>query len=234
MAKEIRIEQLEASDKPEMLGVVAEAFRDKPQPIPNTRSKVTRILISGIQRLLDKTTGTSLDPSRFLWSPDVLSYGIRQDGKLVCVAILSDSCNRPEKLSILSRMALGAIGFLISLVFRLGQILRWRTAIELERLGKEMPGYYKGRYLELDAFGTLPAYQKQGFGSEMLRFIYKRAESEGYEGIRLVTSRDIPAFHLYIKEGFAVKMEWNITGANAILMQLTFLENPSPTAHNSG
>ncbi|MCL0103505.1 GNAT family N-acetyltransferase [Dehalococcoidia bacterium] len=233
MAKEIRIEQLEASDKTDVLEVLTQAFKDIPSPRLETKPKIMRILMSTIQRLFGEKIGMRAKLYLFGGFANSPSYGIRKDGKLVCAAILADYTARP-KLPILSRIVLWPIGFLIFLVFRVGRIFRWRTAIELERLSKEMPGYYKGRYLELVIFGTLPAYQKQGFGREMLRFICKRAESEGYEGIRLVTTRDTPAFHLYIKEGFTVEKDLNIASENVVLMQLAFFENPSPTAYNSG
>jgi len=64
-------------------------------------------------------------------------------------------------------------------------------------------------------------YQKQGFGREMLRFIYGKAESEGYEGIRLTAIQDTPSFHLYIKEGFTVEKDLDFVSGNVVLMRLT-------------
>jgi ribosomal protein S18 acetylase RimI-like enzyme len=105
--------------------------------------------------------------------------------------------------------------------------------MEVERFGREMSEYYKGRYLELVTFGTLPAYQKQGFGREMLRFIRREAESKGYERIQLFTHRDTPAFDLYLKEGFTVEKDFEIESESAVLMRLAFFTNPMPTTDNS-
>lgn len=201
--------------------MLTQAFKDIPSPRLETKPKIMRILMSTIQRLFGGSIKIGMRAKLYLFGgfANFPSYGIRKDGKLVCAAILADSTAKP-KLPILSRIVLWPIGFLISLVFRVGRIFRWRMAIELERLGREMAGHDKGRHLELRIFGTLPAYQRQGFGREMLRFICQRAESEGYEGIRLVTSRDTPAFHLYIKEGFTVERDLNIASENVVLMQL--------------
>jgi hypothetical protein len=36
----------------------------------------------------------------------------------------------------------------------------------------------------------------------MLHFLYDEAKKEEYKGVILITVRDTPAFHLYLKEGF--------------------------------
>jgi GNAT superfamily N-acetyltransferase len=128
---------------------------------------------------------------------------------------------------------MGLIGLISLVVFWVGRMLRWRTAIEVERLGKEMSEYYKGHYLDFMLFGTLPAHQKQGFGREMLRFIRREAESKGYEGIQLFTYRDIPAFRLYLKEGFSAEKDFKIASESTVLMRLAFVTNPSPTTDTS-
>ena len=87
--------------------------------------------------------------------------------------------------------------------------------------------YWKDQYMNLTSFGTLPAYQKQGLGREMLRFICRVAESKGFAGIQLLaTGRDSPAFHLYIKEGFIAENDLNIASEVVVPMQLTFLKEP--------
>jgi len=41
----------------------------------------------------------------------------------------------------------------------------------------------------------------------MLRFIYDKAVREGYSGINLCVSRSMPAFDLYLREGFECQNE---------------------------
>lgn len=224
MEEEIRVEQLSSSDRTEVLEVIAQAFQEIPKPTMYTAPRIVTILMSAIQRLFGENTWMRIKGYLFMGVTNLPSYGIRKDGKLVCVAILSNSAAKP-KISILATIVLWPIGFLIALVLRMGRILRWRTALELEKVSKETTVYGKGHYLELVIFGTLPAYQKQGLGREMLCFIYKKAESEGYVGISLTATKDTPAFHLYIKEGFAIDKSLNIASECVVLMQLTFSKN---------
>lgn len=229
----MEIEQLSPSEKEEALKVLIQAFSGIRSSTLATRPGIIRTLVNTLQRILGQNMGIRTKLTLLGGFANFLTYGIRKDGKLVCVAVLSDP-KKSQRLPILSTIFLWPIGFLISVVFRVGRMLGWRTAIEVERLGKEMPEYSKGRYLELLIFGTLPAYQKQGFGREMLRFIRKTAESKGFEGIQLFTDRDSPAFHLYLKEGFIVEKDFNIASKSVVLMQLGFLKNPSLTVDNSG
>jgi len=228
MAEEIKIEQLESSDKTELLKVLTQAFKNAPLPKLARKPRIIKILVKTLQRLFGGKDRDESQPLFFGGFTSFPAYGIRKDGQLVCVAILSDSAEEP-KLSTLSTIVLWPIGLLVALGLRLGRILRCQAALELEMVSKEMPEYWKGHYLELEIFGTLPAYQKQGFGREMLCFICKKAESEGYEGVRLTAVRDTPSFHLYIKEGFTVE---KVVSGNVALMRLTL--NPSPTAYSSG
>lgn len=228
MAEEIRVEQLKPSDRAEAFEVITQAFQDTPQPTIYTKSRivrVVRVLMSAIYRLLGKNVGMRVKRYIFYEFTNLLLYGIRKDSKLVCVAVLADSENRPKKSPILSRIVLRLIAALFFLVFQVGRIFRWQMVTELEGLSEEMPECYKGRYLELIKFGTLPAYQKQGIGREMLCFIRKKAESEGYKGISLGATRDTPAFHLYTKEGFTVVHDLNIAQESVVLMQLIFRNN---------
>lgn len=240
MAEEIRVEQLRSSDKTEALEVITRAFRDTPQPTFSLKPRAVRILIrivallmSAIQILFGKNIWVRVESYFFYKFTPPLLYGIRKDGNLVCVAVLSYPKNRAKKSPILLRIILWLIKPLFFLVFHVvfyvGRIFRWQRLVELKKLGEEMettPKYYEARYLELIKLGTLPIYQKQGFGREMLRFIRKKAESEGYEGISLGATRDTPAFHLYIKEGFIVKYDLSISVMEGIvLMYLTFKNN---------
>jgi ribosomal protein S18 acetylase RimI-like enzyme len=67
---------------------------------------------------------------------------------------------------------------------------------------------YEERYLELVLLGTLPEYQKRGYGWKIMHFLYSLAEREGFKGVILVANRDTPAYHFYLKEGFTVDREF--------------------------
>ena len=86
MPKEIRIEQLEASDRTEVLEVLAQAFKDIPSPRLETKPKIMRILVSTIRSLFDEKIGRWAMVYLFGGFANLPSYGIRKDGKLVCVA----------------------------------------------------------------------------------------------------------------------------------------------------
>jgi GNAT superfamily N-acetyltransferase len=232
MAEEIRIEQLESSDKAEASKVLAQAFSGIRSPMPATQPRIIRVLVSTIRRVLGRNIGMRAKPILFSGFANFITYGIRKDGRLVCVAVVSEAEKMPQRPPILSKIVLwllGLIGLISLVVFWVGRMLRRQVALEAERLGKEMSEYYKGRYLELVPLGTLPAYQKQGFGREMLHFIRREAESKGYEGICLFTDPDTPAFQLYLKEGFMVEKDFKIASESTVLMRLAFVTNPLPT-----
>ncbi|MDI6603150.1 MAG: GNAT family N-acetyltransferase [Patescibacteria group bacterium] len=136
-----------------------------------------------------------------------LLYGIRKDNKLICASLSVDSTTKPSILR------------LIRFIFSLSRALGWQTAKKLEVVHKEEPKY-KERHLELVLLGTLPAYQKQGLGKRILHFLYDKARKEGYKGIILVTGRDTPAFHFYLKEGFIVEKEFTIGDTTLCWMRL--------------
>jgi len=78
---------------------------------------------------------------------------------------------------------------------------------------------YEERYLELALLGTLPAYQRRGFGRRMLQFLYDEAKRMNYKGIVLIVDRDVPAFRLYLKEGFVVDKELAVGGRRLCRMR---------------
>jgi ribosomal protein S18 acetylase RimI-like enzyme len=224
MEKEINIEQLKSSDETEALMVLFHAFAENGSSTHAAQSKVLRAirrLVNALPGLFGQRMG--LRAKLGLWGgfANYNMYGIRQDGKLICVAVFYNAEKRPPILLII-------MGFFISVIFRAGRLLRRQFAIEVERICAEMPKHYwKDQYMNLTSFGTLPAYQKQGLGREMLRFICRVAESKGFAGIQLLaTGRDSPAFHLYIKEGFIAENDLNIASEVVVPMQLTFLKEP--------
>ena len=224
MEKEIRIEQLKSADETEALKVLFHAFAEIGSSTHAAQSKALRAiksLVTTLPGLFGQNMG--LRAKLGLWGgfANYNMYGIRKDGKLVCVAVFYNAKKRPPLL-------LTIMGFFISVIFWVGRLLRWQFAIEAERIRAEMPKHYwKDPYMNLTSFGTLPAYQKQGLGREMLRFIRRAAENKGFAGIQLIaTGQDSPAFHLYTNEGFIVEKDYNIASESVVLMRLTFLKEP--------
>lgn len=67
--------------------------------------------------------------------------------------------------------------------------------------------WYSGNEYWIDDLAILPQAQGRGYGSEFIDFIEKHIKEKGINGIVLFTERDIPAFNLYVKKGFAEKRE---------------------------
>jgi len=193
MREEIQIERLKGSNEPELLELFTQAFRDYPL-IPALHAKPEAIR-KVVKAYLDFFGGKSL------------LYEIRKENKLVCASLSVDSTTKPSVLA------------LIRFIFFLSRALGWHHAKELEIVHKEEPKY-KERYLELVMLGTLPEYQRCGFGRKMLHFLYNEAKREKYKGIILVASRDTPAFHLYLKEGFIVEKEFLVGEITLCWMRL--------------
>jgi ribosomal protein S18 acetylase RimI-like enzyme len=69
---------------------------------------------------------------------------------------------------------------------------------------------YKGRYLQILFLGTLPRYQKNGFGRKIMRFLYDSLKNKKYKGLTLSTTCNKPAYKFYLKEGFSVDKIFSI------------------------
>jgi len=180
---EVRIERLGWSDRKEVLNLFTQAFAEHPLiPAIGGRTENTQSVLKAFLDLFGKTKSAQL-------------YGIRRNDKLVCASLSVDSAEEPPVFA------------LLRFIFALSRAMGWRAAKELEAVHKEEPKYEE-RYLELIILGTLPAYQRQGLGRKMLRFLYETAEQQGFQGVILVADRDTPAFHLYQEEGFKVDKEF--------------------------
>lgn len=192
MNLEIKIEPLKASNKPELLEVFTEAFRDYPF-FPGFK------VISEPERRLLKAAldlGVGMKGS---WL-----YGIRESSRLVCASISVSSLAKPSILS-LARVAFSMIVQLIYLRRKLGRYTLKELLAFFERVFYKEKPKYKEPHLELLIFGTVPTHQRRGFGRKMLHFLYEKARNEGYRGIILLTNPEAPAFSLYLKEGFNVE-----------------------------
>lgn len=191
------VEELKRSDKSELLDLFTQAFAGYPLILAfGTRTKNTMAVAKAF---LDFFGGTKSS----------LLLGIRKDDRLICGSLSMDSTEEPSVFAS------------IRLFLALWRALGWRAVIELEKFHKEEPKYDE-RYLELVVLGTLPAFQRQGFGRRMLQFLYNEAKRRGYKGIVLNVDRDTPAFRFYLKEGFSIDKEFTTRGITLCWMRLVF------------
>jgi GNAT superfamily N-acetyltransferase len=190
MNEKEKVEILEKTADYEMLEVFTQAFKYNPNmPIicekPEETKKVIGILIA-LYGLLEHS----------------ICHGIREKDELVCAAFSVDTRINP-------------IMFFIGIIFAIPHILKLkriglRCFNEFLTTRREMPKY-NSRCLELMLFGTLPSYQSEGFGEEMLHFLYNYAKEKNYESIVGFTRPDKPAFlYLYKKHGWVIDKEFNI------------------------
>jgi ribosomal protein S18 acetylase RimI-like enzyme len=192
--KNAKVARLKGSDKLELLELLTQAFTEHPlTPTLGAKPEATRPVVNAFLNCFGEVEGSLL-------------YGIRKDNKLVCASLSLDSTVEPSKLA------------LMRFAFALYRAVGWRITREFEVISKEEPKY-KDRYLELILLGTLPAYQRQGLGRKMLRFLYDYARKENYKGMILVAYRNSHAFHLYLRHGFIVDREFNIGEATLCWMR---------------
>jgi len=197
---QVEIKRLKASNKWEACELLAQAFGNYPLAESfGLNPEATRKIIEASSDIIEVE--------------DIWSYGIWKDDKLVCISISIG------KLPILTKVRL-----YLRFILPLSRLLKWRMA----RFIPVMMGRpkHKGQSLEFMSFGTLPSYQRQGFGRKMLQFIYEEAKKEKYDGINLWTARGRPAFLLYSKEGFQMEKEFTLFGGIPLCwMRKTFTES---------
>jgi ribosomal protein S18 acetylase RimI-like enzyme len=175
------IEKLDIADKAEMLGVLRQAFATHPMLPQGTPVQTTEAML-----------GLMIDS--FGGSGKAYLYGIRKEGILACVSFSVDAHYEPKGIA------------MIWFFLRLFQILGWQLTKNFISVFSHRPKYMNS-YLDLTLLGTLPDYHGQGLGRMMLRFLYDFARDNVYHGIILGVAKETPAYHFYIKEGFAVDKE---------------------------
>lgn len=67
--------------------------------------------------------------------------------------------------------------------------------------------WYAGNEYWIDDLAILPRFQGRGCGSRFIELMEEYLQSKGMKAIVLFTERDIPAYGLYVKTGFAEKPE---------------------------
>ncbi len=197
---DLRIEELGGSDKWEVLELFTKAFNNYPLfSAFSGKPGTIRAIMKAFLDLFGDAGKSYL-------------YGIREDDRIVCASLSRDSTINPPPLA------------LARFIFTLLRVLGWRSTKELASLYREKPKY-RGRYLELIILGTLPAYQRRGYGRRMLRFLYNKAEREKYRGIILVADKGTYAFNLYLREGFTIDKEFTVYGRDFCWMRLEISHN---------
>jgi len=220
----INVDELKPADETEALQVLVLAFAhiDAGQhPGAAATPRMARTMLRVLPRLHGRNAWTRLRLGIAGRFSDQLMYGIRQEGKLVCVAVLQEGDKRPAS----SPFWLTLVGALFGCAIWVGRMLRWQPAIEFYRTYVDMAGKLKqswhAPHLKLLSLGTLPAYQNRGLGRKMLRSIRAMAENRGVAGIELITtSQNNPAMQLYLREGFVVEKEYVQAGTNVLFMRL--------------
>lgn len=210
MLEESKIEELNCLDKPELVKLFSQAFRGIFFNLLKNFIQEQELSIKVEKVLLElEEVFAEFEVNFYMSMKRCWVYGIRQENKVVCVSISVDTT---EKLSLITYVRLVPIIIPLIIQFiRIAFIVERYSTMDIIKFvitsSKEKPKY-KDKYLELVVLGTLPAYQKQGFGQEMLHFLYDKAKKEGYRGIILVTMHNWPAFHLYLREGFIIDKEF--------------------------
>jgi ribosomal protein S18 acetylase RimI-like enzyme len=177
------VERLTKGAKGEFTQTLTEAFAQHPL----LRGDVVEDAVAQMEALID-----------FHWrKKSLLLCGIKTDQGLVCGAICVDAREDP------SLLALAQLGW------RVTRTLGRRAIGPLLDVERHKP-LHQERHLEMAVLGTVPAFQRQGHGRRVLRFLYREALQEGYSGILLVVDRDTPAFRLYRSEGFEAEREFDV------------------------
>ncbi len=208
----VKLDPFNPSIRAELLDLYIKAFAN--YPFISILYTSPEVLKSFMKFLLDFN----------LSNRSVLLYGIRVDNRLICASISVDSkCKYP--LSVLIRSIFPIAYVLLKHVRELWIIRREMlkeipSRDRMHLMTSYRPKYVK-RYLELAILGTLPEYQRQGYGRKMLHFLYNEAKQREYSGIILITARDTPAFHFYLKEGFIVDKEIQLEHATLCWMRLS-------------
>jgi ribosomal protein S18 acetylase RimI-like enzyme len=177
------VERLTEGAKGEFTQTLTEAFAQHPL----LRGEVVEDAVAQIEALID-----------FHWrKKSLLLCGIKTDQGLVCGAICVDAREDP------SLLALARLGW------RVTRTLGRRAIGPLLDVERHKP-LHRERHLEMAVLGTVPAFQRQGHGRRVLRFLYREALQEGYSGILLVVDRHTTAFGLYRSEGFEAEKEFDV------------------------
>ena len=126
---------------------------------------------------------------------DTLVYGVVVDGSVVCASV-SMSSESHAKIGAMLRFASSSIRLM-------GLHAFWKL---VNAFYFTVPKYEEP-HLYVALLATLPSHQRRGYGRTMLRFLLEKARKLGFKGLALSTVKGLPAYRLYLKEGFKVDRE---------------------------
>lgn len=185
MSISLEVIELSESDELEIIEIISNAFFEMPQiPILIEKPQYTKTMVKLLINLYKGTGANRV-------------FGIKKDDKIVCIGFCVDSNSKPNYIKFIK------FGFLMLKTLGLKGIRQFL------KCDKNKPKYEK-TCLELMFFGTLPSFQKKGFGRKMLHYLYDFAEKNNYGGVTGVTNSSRPAFKFYIKNGWIVDKEFNV------------------------
>jgi hypothetical protein len=95
--------------------------------MPATQPRIKRVLVSTLRRVLGQNIGMRAKLVLSGGFKNLLTYGIRKDGRLVCVAVLSEGDEISQRPPILSRIVLWLIGLISLPIFTKIPIKRGRN-----------------------------------------------------------------------------------------------------------
>ena len=179
-----KVTELSTFDESELIEISSKAFFATPQ----------------IQALMDNPEHTKTIVKNLIdlyrRSGTIRMFGIKKDGKLVCISLCIDSNSKPSFTK------------LIKFGFSVVKTLGIKGFKHFWICNKNKPKYDK-ICLEVMLYGTLPSHQKKGLGRHMLNFLYDFAKKNKYGGVTGVTNSSRPAFKLYMNDGWIVDKAFN-------------------------
>ena len=66
----------------------------------------------------------------------------------------------------------------------------------------KLDNYFEGTMFDVEELAVASAYQSQGIGSTVMRLLETKLAGYAVAAISLQTSRNLPAYHFYLKNGY--------------------------------
>lgn len=66
----------------------------------------------------------------------------------------------------------------------------------------KLDAYFEGTMFEVDELAVVPSFHRSGVGSEVMRLLETKLAGYGVQAVSLSTSRNLPAFNFYLKNGY--------------------------------
>lgn len=86
----------------------------------------------------------------------------------------------------------------------------WRAEEMIAFCFGTLDNYFRGAIFEVAEFAVLPKLQRNGIGSEIMRLLETKLAGHKVSAVSLHTSRELPAFNFYMKNGYE-ELHENVT-----------------------